>query len=57
MMDGSPRQGELAALPDGATQRGLAGVQEEIADFALLPPAPGCEFLIEKLGGAADPGR
>ena len=35
----------------------VAGVQEEIIDFAELPTAPGFEFLIEKLGGPADLGR
>ena len=35
----------------------VASVQEEIADFAELPTAPGFEFLIEKLGGPTDLGR
>ena len=34
----------------------VAGIQEEIADFAELPTAPGFEFLIEKLGGPTDLG-
>lgn len=35
----------------------VAGVKEEIVDFAELPTAPGFEFFIEKLGGSADLGR